>query len=60
MSRPGIEPRSPGPLVYTLTTRPMSRYRSTYNHYLLIDTENCIISVCVYIYIYIYIYDLKI
>ena len=24
MTRPGIEPRSPGPLVNTLTTRPMS------------------------------------
>ena len=26
MTRPGIEPRSPGPLANTLTTRPMSSY----------------------------------
>ena len=29
MTRPGIEPRSPGPLVNTLPTRPMSRFSSS-------------------------------
>ena len=28
MTRPGIEPRSPGPLANTLSTRPMSRLLS--------------------------------
>ena len=31
MTRPGIEPRSPGPLANTLTAGPMSRYYQYYN-----------------------------
>ena len=31
MTRPGIEPRSPGPLANTLTARPMSGLGITFN-----------------------------
>ena len=30
MTRPGIEPRSPGPLANTLLIRPMARYKCIY------------------------------
>ena len=32
MTRPGIEPRSPGPLVNTLTPRPMSGKKTNIKH----------------------------
>ena len=44
MTRPGIEPRSPGPLANTLTPRPMSGIKS---------------GTLLYIYIYIYRYMYK-
>ena len=34
MTRPGIEPRSPGPLANTLSTKPMSRYWVKYQSFL--------------------------
>ena len=42
MTRPGIEPRSPGPLANTLTARPMSGIYICKN-------------ICIYVYIYMYI-----
>ena len=38
MTRPGIEPRSPGPLAHTLPTRPMNRLKVNYN----LDQRNAI------------------
>ena len=48
MSRPGIEPRSPGPLANTLTARPMSgvivirTVTSKYNYSYLIEISETI------------------
>ena len=48
MTRPEIEPRSPGPLANTLLIRPMTRYIHTYT---------CTyIYTCIHVYIYIYIH----
>ena len=35
MTRPGIEPRSPGALANTLTAGPMSRFNFKYNYHYL-------------------------
>ena len=39
MTRPGIEPRSPGPLANTLLIRPISRPARTYIQQLYADTR---------------------
>ena len=41
MTRPGTEPRSPGPLANTLTARPMSSFQNT-----RVNKKFCNISVC--------------
>ena len=53
MTRPEIEPRSPGPLANTLPTRPMSRFIYIYI-YIYIYMQYIWIFLYIYIYIYIY------
>ena len=48
MTRPGIEPRSPGPLANTLTPRPMSGKRHIQKDYIYIYIYMCV-CVCVYV-----------
>ena len=52
MTRPGIEPRSPGPLANTLPTRPMSRVDGKIHFF----SHTHPLTYIYYIYIYIYIY----
>ena len=40
MTRPGTEPRSPGPLVNTLPSRPMSRFVHTYIQFFVVILRN--------------------
>ena len=45
MSRPGIEPRSPGPLANTLLISPMARFisiKQPYNFVQIILSHNCL------------------
>ena len=46
MTRPGIEPRSPGPLANTLTARPMS---GKYKHIHITKYEG--MYICIYMHI---------
>ena len=39
MTRPGIEPQSPGPLTNTLLIIPMVQYSSTYLNFIHIDVN---------------------
>ena len=45
MTRPGIEPRSPGPLTNTLTARPMSGASITSPKYQIMNARNLFIYV---------------
>ena len=61
MTRPGIEPRSPGPLANTLTTRPIWNVIFSYTqtitgYYIFRIVVFFLDGDFIYIYIYIYIY----